>query len=82
MPTDVAVDIAARMKLAAITLPSARTREAIRQAAGLSRGQLAEVLGVTRQCVFNWESGRRTPRGDQLMRYRQALDAMRRTGAA
>ncbi len=76
MTTDVADVIAAQMKLTAITLPSAPTREAIRLAAGLSRGQLAEVLGVTRQCVFNWESGRRTPRGDQLLRYHQALDAM------
>lgn len=80
MTTDVAFAIAARMELSAVRLPEARKRTAIRQAAGLTRSQLAEVLGVTRQCVYNWESGRRHPRGEHLQQYHQALDAMRRQG--
>lgn len=42
--------------------------EAIRKArqdAGMSMEQFGAVLGVTKQCVFNWESGKNKPNDEQ-----------------
>ncbi|MBQ3275463.1 MAG: helix-turn-helix transcriptional regulator [Oscillospiraceae bacterium] len=44
-------------------LPGLRTR---RKAAGISIDGLATMLGVTRQAVFNWESGGTLPTADKL----------------
>ncbi|MEW2272188.1 helix-turn-helix transcriptional regulator [Streptomyces griseofuscus] len=59
-------------------LPAPEERRAIRQAAGLSQGELAEAIGVTRQAISNWESGVRTPNGPHLERYVTAIRALRR----
>lgn len=32
-----------------------------RQSAGLTQSQVADLLGVTPQAVYFWESGKRTP---------------------
>lgn len=37
-----------------------------REAAGISVDGLAGRLGVTRQCVYLWESGERLPAADKL----------------
>ncbi|MEU0253274.1 helix-turn-helix transcriptional regulator [Streptomyces sp. NPDC006184] len=58
-------------------LPAPEERRAIRQAAGLSQGELAEAIGVTRQAISNWESGARTPKGSHLERYVTAIRTLR-----
>jgi DNA-binding transcriptional regulator YiaG len=47
--------------------------ERLRQAAGLSQGELADAIGVTPACVSRWEAGIRRPRGDAAVRYARAL---------
>ena len=44
----------------------------IREAAGLSLGEVARTLGVSRSCVFRWEHGQ-VPRGDMASRYLHLL---------
>lgn len=44
----------------------ARLREE-RERLGLSQPRLGELLGVTKQTVFSWESGRTAPDGFHLM---------------
>ncbi|MCU1592172.1 MAG: polymerase subunit sigma-24 [Frankiales bacterium] len=75
--TDIAAGLTAEIGRNAQQLPPPRTRRALRQAAGLSTEQLGHVLGVTRQTVSNWETGRRTPRGEQLVAYLEALRFLR-----
>jgi transcriptional regulator with XRE-family HTH domain len=49
-------------------LPDPAIRRLIRERAGLTQSEVAQVLGVDRVTVTRWESGQRTP--------------LRRTGAA
>ena len=37
--------------------------------------EMAEIVGVTRQTVYFWESGQRKPTGDRLLKYAAALRA-------
>ncbi len=57
-------------------LPPPRVRRSIREAAGLSQGELADVLGVHRISVSRYESGQREPRGKLRLAYSEALRAM------
>ena len=50
-------------------LPAPAVRRALRQAAGVSQSEIAQVAGVTRQAVALWEVGQRTPRGPHLDSY-------------
>jgi DNA-binding transcriptional regulator YiaG len=75
--TDIAAGLSAEMQRNARRLPPPPTRRALREAAGLTTEQLGHVLGVTRQTVSNWETGRRTPRGAQLESYLEALRFLR-----
>lgn len=45
----------------------------VRQRAGLTQTELAQVLGVDRSAVSRWESGRRLPRPEVLQRYADVL---------
>ncbi len=58
-------------------LPDTVERRRLREGAGLSLGQIAWVLGVTRQAVARWEHGSATPRGDLAVRYRDLLERLR-----
>lgn len=58
-------------------LPAPDQRRAIREAAGLSQGEVADAIGVTRQAVGHWEAGTRTPKGALLERYVSAIRTMR-----
>ncbi|MBF2097482.1 MAG: helix-turn-helix transcriptional regulator [Gloeomargaritaceae cyanobacterium C42_A2020_066] len=49
-----------------------RIREA-RLAAGLTQSALAELLGVSRTSVINWEMGRALPSFSHLVRLREVL---------
>ncbi|MFF4356897.1 helix-turn-helix transcriptional regulator [Streptomyces sp. NPDC001604] len=77
--TATALRVRARLRLRQ-DLPDPAERRAIRKAAGLSQGELAEAIGVTRQAVSHWEGGTRTPTGVLLDRYVSAIRTMR--GAA
>jgi len=50
-----------------------RNLKTIRRARGLSQVDLGEVLGVTRQTVYNWETGQAWPSAEMLPRIAEAL---------
>jgi DNA-binding transcriptional regulator YiaG len=54
-------------------LPTPALRRAIREAAGVSQGQIARELGVHRMTVCRWEAGTSTPSGDHLHAYATIL---------
>lgn len=54
-------------------LPSPSLRRAIRENAGASQADLAEVLGVQQRTVGRWEAGRNTPQGRHLVAYVELL---------
>lgn len=49
----------------------------IRQAAGLSGGEVAGSVGVDPATVWRWEHGKRSPRGEAALSYASALLALR-----
>jgi transcriptional regulator with XRE-family HTH domain len=53
-------------------LPDPQSRRALRQAAGASLSQVADVCGVSPQSVLDWERGA-DPRGEHLVRYSKVL---------
>lgn len=57
-------------------LPAPATARAIRLEANLSLGRMATELGVDRVTVGRWESGTRHPRGENLRRYVELLEAL------
>jgi transcriptional regulator with XRE-family HTH domain len=59
-------------------LPPPAMRRALRQAAGLTGGDLAGVMHVTRQAISKWERGERHPTGAYLDAYLAVLDELRR----
>ncbi len=55
-------------------LPTPALRRAIREAAGVSQGQIARELGVHRMTVCRWEAGTSTPSGDHRHAYAGILN--------
>jgi len=78
--TSVATAVRERMRLHR-ELPPPAARRALRLAAGLTIAEVAQAAGASRQAVSMWERGERTPRGDFLVRYIEALRAMREAPA-
>ncbi|WP_053674593.1 helix-turn-helix domain-containing protein [Streptomyces sp. NRRL B-1140] len=74
----------------ALPLPPPKERRRLREAASLTRAQLASRVGVTSETVRGWETGRSTPRGRTGEKYTKLLHALggeaevtpRRPGAA
>lgn len=58
-------------------LPSPETRRAMREMAGVSTADVAAALGVSRQTVSNYETGKRSPRGRHLEGYLEILEMLR-----
>lgn len=58
------------------SLPPPEKRIALREAAGVSRADLASAVGVTPGAVWMWEMGKRQPTGIRLKRYIEALDVL------
>ena len=54
-------------------MPDPASREALRRLAGLSRVEMARLVGVSRSAIWKWEKGHREPRGDSKARYAQVL---------
>ncbi|MFD5447761.1 helix-turn-helix domain-containing protein [Streptomyces sp. NPDC003470] len=66
----------------ATPLPPPETRRRLREAATLTQAQLAERVGVTRETVEAWESGRGIPRGRTRAAYAKLLDTLSGEAAA
>ncbi|MFJ1552303.1 helix-turn-helix transcriptional regulator [Streptomyces mirabilis] len=75
MPATVTEQIRSRLRVR-LDLPSPAQRRELRERAGLSQQEIAEVIGATRQAVSHWETGTRTPRGPLLDRYAEAIRAL------
>ena len=54
-------------------LPPPKERRRLREACSLTQDQVAERVGVSRETVRAWESGRTTPRGRRREAYAQLL---------
>ena len=52
-------------------------RRAYRESAGLSLEQVAREMGVTRMTVWRWENGKRSPRGENRVRYSRFLRTLK-----
>lgn len=63
-------------------LPAPNSRKATREAAGVSQGDCAEVLGVSQQAFARWEHGDRTPSGEHLTAYVKLLRSLQQAMAA
>ncbi|MFJ8462910.1 sigma factor-like helix-turn-helix DNA-binding protein [Streptomyces swartbergensis] len=61
---------------AAIRLPPPKERRRLREAASLTRAQLASRVGVTSETVRGWETGRSTPRGRKGEKYAKLLNSL------
>lgn len=57
-------------------LPPPKARRRLREAAALTQAQLAARVGVTRDTVRAWESGRTTPRGRRREAYAKLLTTL------
>ncbi|MFJ4564660.1 sigma factor-like helix-turn-helix DNA-binding protein [Streptomyces caelestis] len=60
----------------AIPLPPPKERRRLREAASLTRAQLASQVGVTSETVRGWETGRSTPRGRKGEKYAKLLNSL------
>ncbi|MFB7083860.1 helix-turn-helix domain-containing protein [Streptomyces sp. NPDC056296] len=60
----------------ATPLPPPKTRRRLRETAALTQAQLAARVGVTRETVRAWESGRTTPRGRKREAYAKLLNTL------
>lgn len=58
---------------AATHLPPPKERRRLRESRSLSQAQVAAKVGVTRETVRSWESGRTTPRGRKKEAYARLL---------
>ncbi|MFE1437977.1 helix-turn-helix domain-containing protein [Streptomyces sp. NPDC058739] len=61
-------------------LPPPTERRRLREAGSLTQGQLARRVGVTRETVRAWESGRTAPRGRKGEAYARLLASFTRPG--
>ncbi|MET9758406.1 helix-turn-helix domain-containing protein [Streptomyces sp. NPDC006372] len=62
----------------AAPLPPPTERRRLREAASLTRAQLASRVGVTSEKVRRWETGRATPRGRKAAKYARLLNSLGR----
>ncbi|WP_121748770.1 helix-turn-helix domain-containing protein [Streptomyces sp. E2N166] len=60
----------------ATPLPPPKARRRLREAAALTQAQLAARVGVSRETVRAWESGRTTPRGRKREAYAKLLNTL------
>lgn len=69
---------ALRQRRSPVRLPPPDQRKAIRVAYGVSQGDVASVLGVSRLTVSMWERGQTEPKTEHAERYAALLDSMSR----
>ncbi|WP_030681596.1 helix-turn-helix domain-containing protein [Streptomyces sp. NRRL B-1347] len=58
------------------SLPPPKERRRLREAKPLTQAQLAALVGVTRETVRSWESGRTEPRGSRRAAYAKLLASL------
>lgn len=58
------------------TLPPPATRRLLREQWNLTQIEIADVLGITRECVSRYESGHREPRGAVRDKYVDLLERL------
>ncbi|MDC0765851.1 helix-turn-helix domain-containing protein [Streptomyces sp. HD] len=63
-------------------LPPPEDRRRLREAGSLTQAQVASRVGVNRETVRAWETGRTTPRGIRREAYAQLLDSLAKETAA
>ncbi|WP_225987270.1 helix-turn-helix domain-containing protein [Streptomyces spectabilis] len=63
------------------SLPPPKERRRLREAKPLTQAQLAALVGVTRETVRSWESGRTEPRGSRRAAYAKLLESLARAAA-
>ncbi|MFE1956146.1 helix-turn-helix domain-containing protein [Streptomyces sp. NPDC059524] len=61
---------------AATPLPTPKERRRLRESRSLTQAQVATKVGVTRETVRSWESGRTTPRGRKAEAYARLLSQL------
>ncbi|MFE0786086.1 helix-turn-helix domain-containing protein [Streptomyces mutabilis] len=66
----------------ATPLPPPKARRRLRESAALTQAQLAARMGVTRETVRAWESGRTAPRGRKREAYAKLLNTLAEEAAA
>lgn len=76
-PTDAALRELSSVVAARRKLPPPAVRRLLRETAGVSLAQVARAVGVSKQCVSQWELGSRRPSGERLERYIAVLDTLR-----
>ncbi|MER7927028.1 helix-turn-helix transcriptional regulator [Streptomyces sp. NPDC096057] len=76
MTVTVAEQIRSRLRIRR-ELPSPEECRALRIASGITQGELATAIGVTRQAVTQYESGTRRPQGRTLDAYAEAIQTLR-----
>jgi len=59
-------------------LPPPAARRQLRERAGLTQADIAATLGVTREAIAQWESGRRDPTRGLVSAYVDILDRIAR----
>ncbi|WP_406332391.1 helix-turn-helix domain-containing protein [Streptomyces sp. NBC_00203] len=65
----------------ATPMPAPHERRRLREAKSLTQADVAARVGVTRETVRSWETGRTTPRGSTREAYAKLLTEPARTGA-
>jgi DNA-directed RNA polymerase specialized sigma24 family protein/transcriptional regulator with XRE-family HTH domain len=60
----------------ATPLPTPKERRRLREAGSLTQAQVAERVGVSRETVRSWETGRTTPRGRKREAYAKLLTSL------
>ncbi|WP_344016761.1 helix-turn-helix transcriptional regulator, partial [Streptomyces thermospinosisporus] len=63
--------------LAQDALPTPAERKQLRRAARLTQAQVAQALGVSRETVSAWETGRWEPTGTTRTHYQRLLNGLR-----
>jgi DNA-binding XRE family transcriptional regulator len=63
-------------RLAINSLPSPDELEKRRTGTLATRAEMAVLVGVTSQTIWNWEKGKRRPTGDAALRYATILDLL------
>jgi transcriptional regulator with XRE-family HTH domain len=71
MATNLLGEVAARRRL-----PEPAVRKLLRERSMLTQAEIADAIGVSRQAVSRWESGKRYPRREHLGRYMAILDQL------
>lgn len=75
MASTPALDVVEEVRLTT-KMPTPKMARALREAAGLSQGRIADALGVSRVAVGRWEGGLRKPRAKNRRAYAALLAAL------